>query len=176
MAITQAPDSDTLHAFEDIFEEAALTIIDEAGIDALKARSAENRPLFDVAVSFTVGGADEVRLPRISTSDGNPLRQEYYSYKGCKLEVQIAYNRALDPGGDVADADSKFGSVRAKLRNLFRQCKWPFRDENLKYYRVTKLRPDGTQNGTDDTKQRDICTLSWDVDFVIPPEAWPAED
>lgn len=175
MAITRAPNSDTLHNFEEIFEEAALNVIEAAGIDALKARSTDDRPIFDVAVAFTVGAADPVRQPRESTTPGI-IRQEYFAYKGCKLEVQLTFNRELDPGTTLQNADSKFGEVRAKIRNVFRECKWPFRDENLLYYRVTKLRPDGTQNGVDTEKGRDLCTMSFEVDFTIPPDAWPVED
>ncbi len=169
-----APSYETLFNFEEIFEAAGVAYIAAASIPALRARSKEEPAELNVAVSFELGPASGSKRIVDRHANGVPV-VEYERYDSCVLEIQIVGNRFNDQGSAIEDIGTKLGEVRAKLRVLFRESRWPFRDDNLKYYRVSRLMPAGTQNGQTEKKDADVSTLRYLVDFAIMPDAWPAE-
>lgn len=169
-----APNLETLHNFEEIFEAATASALAAANVTAIQARSRAEVAVFDVACSFDIGGANETskRITGIDVNGRNVW--EYDRYDNCTLEIQVIGNRFTDAGSLVDDISTQLAEVRAKVRVAMRPANNPLNDSNLKYYRVSRIRPNGTQNGQTENKEREVSTLRFLVDFCIMPDAWPA--
>jgi hypothetical protein len=180
----QAPNYDSLHNFEEIFEKAVADLINAAGIAGLNALPArdeeelENDPaMLELAVQFEVGPASgSKKFLGFATIEGKQVALcEFERYDNCTLEIQVSANRYEDTGSAIPEVRSKLAEVRAKIRTLMRERAWPLNDNNLKYYRVSRLQPNGGQTGVTQNKEKDVVTLRYAVDFCIMPDAWPAE-
>jgi len=173
--MAQAPNYDTLHNFEEIFEAAVADVINAASIPALAARAQDETAELQVSCVFEVGPASGSKRLVAYDDAGKPIC-EYERYDNCNLEIQIVANRFFDDGSEIPNVSSKLAEVRAKIRTLFRESQGALNDANLYYYRVNRIRPAGTQNGTTEKKEQDISTLRFSVDFCIMPDSWPAEE
>ena len=165
MPIPAASSWEELLDFEEQFEAAALAVIAGAAIPALVAKSAEEPAELNCAVNFIPGAATGSRQLVAG-------RQEYDRYVGV-LELEVSGTRPFDAGSETAGVSTRLAEVRAKLRNLFRESQWPFNDDNLPFYRVSRLQPDGTVNGIIEATMQDTVLLRFKVEFGIQPGAWP---
>lgn len=168
-----APSLAALYDFESAFESAAQAVLQTSGINAFVSQQQAKLPIIYTGISFNVGAAyDELTILPIGGRAARDL-QDYFRYSGgLELEISVTRDQAKDP--DQAGALSFLGQVRGLARGAFMMSQWPFNDVNLPYYRVSNIRPDGTNNGFDVRRNVDLVTLRFAVDFAIQPTAWPA--
>jgi hypothetical protein len=154
-----------IYNFQERFESAASELMRAADLASFGATATVALPEENVRVAFAVGPvADQVsRKP-----NGDLV---YSKYENCSLEIEVAYPRDGDTAGE--DAEKKLNEAAAIIRVLLQWCRWPFHDENLLYYRVTKIRPSGETRGIDEGANLDLISLKFSVDFEIMPDAWP---
>jgi hypothetical protein len=171
-----APDMETLLDFEGNFETAAQGVVTAAGLTNYIEAQQVKLPLLFSGILFDAGAAlDELTF--IPKPPGWPADQappqEYFHYDGT-LEFRISVPR--DRNEDNVPnplVPTMMGYCRARLRNYFRLCVAPFNATNLPYYRVSSIRPTGSQHGYESARNLDFQNVRFAVRFAIIPDAWP---
>lgn len=172
-----APNLTALYNFEGQFETAAQGILANVLIDAYKTNDPQVKlPVQHVAISFNLGPAIEgefAQLPKpASWPVGAPPPQEYFRYNGT-LEYRVQVPRdETDP--TTEGVDTLFEQIRGKLREEMMQSVRPFNEVNLPYYKVSRVRPDGANNGENAEGNADRMFLRFVITFEIRKDAWPA--
>lgn len=161
-----APNTTQLFNFSEIFENAALSVLEAAGIEAFANYSPDKVPLNRASVSFTAGAAD----PTPQLVNG---KFEYLIYRGCVLEIEVTWDRTENPA--TADTLREISETAAVIRNAFRYSRWPLNQTNLKWYHVARIVPSGESRGLDQQRMCDVLTIRYSIDFEILRDAWPVE-
>lgn len=163
-----APNFIQLYNFSETFEAATLGVLQGAGVAAYGAGATEDVPLNRATVSFSCGPATD-EFTQI-TSGG---KLERFRYTGCRLDVEVHWDRVNE--SVTSDTLREMNKTAATIRAVLRQSEWPLDDENLKWYRVSSLRPLGENKGLDQQRMCDVLTLSYSVDFQVLGDAWPSQ-
>ncbi len=169
-----APNLATLYDFETQFEKAAQTILQTSGINAFISRQTDKLPLINAGVTFSVGqAAEELTFLPLAPGQTQPQEQEYFHYTG-SLELRVEVERDTQRPPDQTGVVSFFAQMRGLIRAAFMRSQWPFYDGNLPYYRVWDIRPNGSTEGFDQSRNVDSSILRFEVSFAIQPSAWPS--
>lgn len=173
-----APNIAALLDFEGNFEAAVTAVLTAALNSAAPvyiAEQAQKMAFENAAVGFDLGPAIE-ELEQIPKPDNwpadTPAPQDYFRYTGVftvRIEVVLDQNTAT-----LAGLASLAGQLRGLIRAAFMRSVMPFTDANLPYYRVSDIRPNGTNTGTLQTRNTFFTELRFLVTFAIQPAAWPA--
>ncbi len=177
-----APNLTALYDFEGQFESAAQAILADVLINAYVSGQDEQMPTPKTAIAFDLGPALENRfspLPKPASwpaldAYGKPKDnpREYFIYSAA-LEYRVEVPRD-DRQPTIAGVTSMLSQIRGKLREVMMLCVRPFNEENLPYYKVIRIRPNGANMGVNATGNADIVFLRYDLSFEIRPTAWPA--
>ena len=161
-----APNTTQLFNFSEIFENAALGVLEAAGLDAFANYESGKVPLDRAAASFTCGAADQT--PHLVNG-----KFEFLQYRGCTLEIEVTWDRLNNQA--TADTLSEISKTAAVIRNAFRYSRWPLNQTNLKWYQVSRIIPTGESRGLDQQRMCDVLTIRYTIDFEILRDAWPVE-
>ena len=154
-----------LFQFEKHIEDASVDFLKSGtGVDCFPATGEDYLITPRLEVLLTMGGAD---LPNDSPIDSEPeLGAEYLKFSAT-FEVAIVHDTAIEYNRENHLA--LVGSVRKEL--LRSASNW--NTENLPFYRLKYLRPQGSSRETDADFHRTI--LSYEMKFVIHGDAFPGE-
>jgi hypothetical protein len=170
-----APNLATLLDFEGQFETAAAGILTAIMVNAYATGEDQQIALEKSGISFDLGPALEgkfAQLPKPASWPANaPAPQEYFIYDA-SLTFEVGVPRD-DQGTDVEGVTNKLSEIRGKLREVMMQSVRPFNEVNLPYYKVARIRPDGSSSQQGD-KNRDTAFLRFSLRFEIRNTAWPA--
>jgi hypothetical protein len=163
-----APTELALLNFRENFEQAAKSIMEAAGQTIFLPQGVEPLPLNRISVAFSVGPASGLMAIKPNG------KQEYCEFKGCRLDIEITRERKEeDDQPPSAETLTYLAYQTAKVRVLFQQSERPF--AIMPWYIVRRLQPIGEpQAGTDPVRWVDVVSISYELDFVIAPNAWPA--
>lgn len=172
-----APNLTTLFDFEGQFEKAADEILANVLIDAYQTGGDQQLPLVNTGVFFDLGPAVEGKFAQLSppstwpTGEAGP--QEYFIYTA-SLEFRVEVPRD-DRAPTTTGVDTMLSQIRGKLREEMMQCVHPFNDTNLPYYKVARIRPDGSSSGeSGPPRNADRAFIRYAINFEIKKNAWPA--
>lgn len=166
-----APNYIQLFNFEEIFEQATKTVLATAGFAAVhESGGGAVLELEKATVSFTLGAANP---DYYVTTNAEGDKQEYARYDGCQLEIAISCPRD-DNAPTTSDTLTQIAYMAALVRKTMRESERPLDDDNLQWYCVHKLRPDGETKLVDERTNTDVRVLRYSLDFEIMPAAWPS--
>lgn len=160
-----APDLTTLFKFEEQLEDGFISVITdeltagEEGVYNIYSRRGvveKATPFVDV---LAVVGAGNGHLHHDGTDDYED------QYTG-RLDLRIVDSRA---GGD---ADTH--TLLARLRTAFAPSGAHYDTDSFPYLAIMAIRPAGTDYDVDEDINADVTTVSYEFDFCIRPDAWPA--
>lgn len=119
---------------------------------------------------------DDMETPRVEisieinealdqpTAHSDPAVLDYSRYAA-------TLNMAVITDATIAGTASTHRHYRAKLRGAMLQSRVGFNSTNLPYYEVVYLRPLQTAFSVDGMHA--VSEMSWQMHFVIKPDAWP---
>lgn len=119
---------------------------------------------------------DEMATPRVEitveineaqdqpTLRSTPAVLDYSRYSGTVTMVVVS-------DATIIGSQTTHREYRAKLRAAMLISRVDFNAVNLPYYEVVYLRPTGTNYETDGMHA--MSTLTFEMNFVIKPDAWP---
>lgn len=171
-----APDLPTLLDFEGQFELAAQKVMQAAGVLSFIDQQADKLPIINTGIAADLGSAfDELtQLALPSTWDPNSAPpQEYFRYT-LNLELRVEVPRDQNQPSPAPIVDTMLRTIRGQIRAAMLRIFFPFNDSNVPYYRVSDIRPSGTQTGFESARNVDFCALRYVITFTIQPTAWPA--
>lgn len=168
-----APSMDELMEFEGNFELAAATALATSGVTAFIEATQAKLPLIYTGIGFDAGTAlDDLTFtpkPAGWPVDREPP-QDYFHYDGTlDFRISVPRDKNASPNPDV---DTLMGFCRARIRGYFRLSVGPFVGL-LPYYRVSSIRPLGSQHGYEAQRNIDFQNLRFGVRWAIVPDAWP---
>lgn len=176
--ITKAPNDKALFNFTGHFEQAANGVIADAlSVPVALPGGSSILPQENVVVSFTLGPASGNMFMR---APEGPC--EYSQYTGCGLSITVTvpWDREItdatkpdEIAAIIAEYRTRMNSYTAALRQAFSATQVPFREENLHYYLVSRCQPNGEEQGMNEQQDAHVTVMRWEIDFEIPPEAFP---
>ncbi len=172
--MSQAPNLPTLFDFEGQFEDAAQAILVASGIAAYISQEALKMPLLSTGIAFDVGPAlDELnQLPKPSNWPADTAApQDYFRYTG-SIEFSVSVPRD-DDDASLPGVQTLMRQIRGQIRAAMMRVVFPFNDTNLPYLRVTDIRPAGASTSTQQPRNVDVCSMRFEVSFLIQDGAWP---
>lgn len=168
-----APNLAALFDFEGQFETAASAVLEASGINAFISQDPKKLPLINTGITLETGPAlDQLFFLPIATGQTVPNEQEYMRYTAT-LVLEVSVNRDTQRQPAFEGVTTFLAQTRSLVRAAFMRSQWPFDDTNLPYYRVSDIRPMGTNDGSDEVRNVDLISLRFVITFAIQPTAWP---
>lgn len=150
-----------LFDFETHFADALKLILAGNGLTLLAAHDVDTVATPFVEIKFESSGrVDDTLVLRPDTSD------YYHPHYAGVITLTLA-TRAGDPA-------QNHGTLRGTLRNEMSYLTRSITSTELPYYSIVEIRETQTQTAVDPDNDRLLTLLTFAVDFLINPDAFPA--
>ena len=156
-----APSIASLFDFETHFQSAIETILAGYGLNLLSAHETATLKTPYIQVKFeSAGRADDTLVLRPSTSN-------YYHPHYLGLA-------SITVGTRINEVGQTHGTYRGLVRQYMSYLQRAITSSNLPYYDLVSTLERPTQSAVDADNDRAITILTFELDFLIRTDAWPA--
>jgi uncharacterized protein (UPF0248 family) len=155
-----APKFSTVYQFEDAIESAVKSSFNLSNLNCFAQRDGDTVGTPRTFVQFTSGAASD-HLSKL-LSDGS-VRQDMF--RGT-LQIGIVTNRKNDTANDHSD-------IRGTVREILNNFQITITEALLPYHKILRVSETGSTPQVSTEDDHDISQITFDITFIIRPEAWP---
>lgn len=159
--------------YEAQIERALVGSLTSAGLPAFAPRGCTVLPDTHIAVTCDIEAADGLAL----TDNRNPNSFEFCRQQGAVTFAVSTKRPRVIPASPIeyfAGVRERHEAFLGRIRAAMLYRSRPFTGQNLPWYAVSHIRQTGLAREVEGQAGIDVSTLTYEIEFAIRDEAWPA--